>query len=53
MIFLNKPYFMTNQDWYRRDEELGRFVLTDKAPPKAVESYKKFYDLLEEMVIEN
>ena len=41
------PYFMKNEEWYRYDEEKGKLVLTDKAPPEAVKSYKKFYRLLE------
>lgn len=38
------PYFMENEEWYYFDYKKGKFVLTDKAPEKAVESYKDFYD---------
>lgn len=38
-----RPYFMTNKDWYYYDEEEFKYKLTDKAPPKAVESYNEFY----------
>ena len=46
-----RPYFMTNKDWYyinddEDDVDYG-YKLTDKAPPEAVESYKKFYEELE------
>lgn len=41
-----EPYFMTNEDWYVWDEDDGvhGYKLTKQAPPKAVESYKEFYD---------
>lgn len=38
-----QPYFLTNEDWYYFDEDEFRYKLTDKAPEKAVESYKQFY----------
>lgn len=39
------PFFMTNEEWFRRvsDENGSRLELTDKAPKKAIESYKRFY----------
>lgn len=37
------PYFMTNEDWFYFDEEEFCLKLTEKAPPKAIKSYKKFY----------
>ena len=40
---LEKPYFMENEDWYRFDEKEFKYVLTDVAPKKAVDSYNKFY----------
>ncbi len=39
-----KPYFMENKEWYYFDEENFCYKLTDKAPKKAIESYKEFYD---------
>lgn len=42
-----KPYFMTNKDWYYFDEKDFCYKLTDKATEKAKESYKEFYELLE------
>ena len=47
MLFRKPPYFMSNKKWYRFDEEKHRYVLTEDAPPKAVESYNKFYEMLE------
>ncbi|MGL5049553.1 MAG: hypothetical protein ACRC6E_02815 [Fusobacteriaceae bacterium] len=43
---LGEPYFMTNKEWYKRDEETGELVLTEKATKKAKESYKEFYKQL-------
>lgn len=41
-----EPYFMTNKDWFYFDENDFMYKLTDQAPPKAIESYNEFYDLL-------
>lgn len=43
------PYFMKNEKWYRFDEELEKYVLTDEAPQKAKESYKEFYEDSDDM----
>lgn len=43
---LEKPYFMENKEWYYFDEKEFKYKLTDKATPKAVESYKKFYAMV-------
>ena len=32
-----KPYFMKNKEWYRYDAKENKYVLTEKAPPKAQE----------------
>lgn len=45
-MFIDKPYFMNNEDWFYFDGAERRYKLTDKAPLKAVESYKEFYSLL-------
>lgn len=37
------PYFKKDKEWYTWDEEKNKYVLTDKAPPEAIESYKEFY----------
>lgn len=44
-----KPYFMTNEEWYILDDVTGEIKLTEKAPPEAVESYKKYMKQIEEM----
>lgn len=43
MTQLNRAYFTTNEEWYVYNVKKGILELTDKAPPKAVESYKEFY----------
>lgn len=37
------PYFMKNKAWYKYDDKLETWVLTDKAPPEAVKSYEEYY----------
>lgn len=40
------PEFMENEEWYTRienDDGSVDYVLTDKAPQKAIESYEEFY----------
>ena len=39
-----KPYFLTNKEWYYYDEEEYCWKLTEKAPPEAVKSYKEYYE---------
>jgi len=51
-VQIDEPFFMTNEEWYEFDTELRRLVLTDKAPPEALESYNEFYGLLEGIVLE-
>ena len=48
MIINERPYFLTNREWYYFDEKEWCFKLTDKASPKAKESYEEFYKELEE-----
>lgn len=43
-----QPFFMTNEEWYYHDKKKNRFFLTDKAPKEAQESYKKYYEQLDE-----
>ena len=40
---LDMPYFMNNPDWYYFDYAAKKYVLTDKAPQKARQSYKDYY----------
>lgn len=46
-MFLNKPYFLSNKNWYYFDENEFCYKLTEKADEKAKQSYKEFYDELE------
>lgn len=39
----DKPYFMSNPEWFYFDEKEWKYFLTDKAPNKAKESYTEFY----------
>ena len=41
-----KPYFMENENWFYYDEEKEIYKLTKEAPKEAIESYKEFYELL-------
>ena len=43
MNILDKPYFMSNEDWYYWDKKEWKYKLTDKAPPMAIISYNEFY----------
>lgn len=43
---LERPYFMTNEEWYHYDYKERKLTLTDKAPPEAVKSYEEFYKSL-------
>lgn len=45
---LDMPYFMNNPDWYYYDYDAKKYKLTDKAPQKAQDSYKKFIKALKE-----
>lgn len=47
MIVQDIPYFMTNENWYYYDYEKLKYMLTDRAPQKAVRSYKEFYNMLD------
>ena len=42
MTVRDMPYFMTNEGWYEFDFEKRIFVLTEKAPEKAKESYEEY-----------
>lgn len=41
------PYFMKDQTWFYFNGK--EYVLTEKAPQKAVESLKEYYDTEREM----
>ena len=46
MVLIEKPYFLANKEWYEYDEKSKKYILTDKAPEKAKQSYKEFYKLI-------
>lgn len=39
---VDMPYFMENKEWYQFDYEKRKYVLTEKAPEEAKQSYKEF-----------
>lgn len=43
MAIQKQPYFMENEEWYEYDNEKGKYILTEKAPQEAVDSYNDFY----------
>jgi hypothetical protein len=43
LMISEKPYFMQNKEWYYFDELEFKYKLTEKAPQKAIESYKEYY----------
>lgn len=48
---LDMPYFMENEEWYEFDFLQRKYVLTDKAPEAAKESYKKYYEELNKSTV--
>ncbi len=40
---VDMPYFMENDEWYYFDSTQRKYLLTEKAPQKAQESYTHFY----------
>lgn len=45
-----QPKFMDNEEWYKLNEDLETmdefgYILTDKAPKEAVDSYNEFYGI--------
>ena len=45
-MLLERPYFMENKEWYWSKPGKTGYMLTDKAPEKAKQSYKEFYEEL-------
>lgn len=42
----DRPFFMTNEEWYivdENDDDYG-YKLTEVAPQDAIDSYNEFYD---------
>lgn len=56
-MLLDRPYFLKNKEWYIEEDDAHlpsclrknkrQYRLTDKAPQKAIDSYNKYYELLE------
>ena len=40
---IEKPFFMTNKEWFYFDEDKMKYFLTEKATEKAKKSYEEFY----------
>lgn len=56
-MLLEKPYFLQNKEWYKENEDIPTFfggkgqrkyILTKKAPQKAIDSYNEYYKKIEE-----
>ena len=52
-MFIDEPYFMTNEEWYYFDTKDKIYKLTDGTPDKAIESYKEFYKQLNQDLTNN
>jgi hypothetical protein len=50
-MILDKPFFMSNESWYTWNEHDFRYELTEEAPLEAVNSYKEFYEILDNRFI--
>lgn len=55
-MLLDKPYFLKNKEWYIENKDIPSFlggkkqrqyILTDKAPQKAIDSYNEYYNKIE------
>lgn len=42
-----EPYWHKNKDWYYWDSKDQKYKLTNKAPQKAIDSYKEYYKDIE------
>ena len=40
---IEKPFFMTNKEWFYFDEDEMQYFLTEKATAEAKKSYEEFY----------
>ena len=45
---MDMPYFLENEEWYteRLNNGCAVYTLTDKAPQKAIDSYKEYHEML-------
>lgn len=46
-IIAEQPYFLENKEWYSYDYKNCKYILTDKATKEAKESYKQFYNIID------
>ena len=46
---LDEPYFLSNDRWCYFDVKKRKWMLTDEAPQKAIDSYKEYYKELREV----
>ena len=49
MTIVDEPLFLKNKSWYKYDDELFKYVLSEegKKNPEVVKSYNDFYETLE------
>lgn len=52
-MFLDEPYFMTNDDWYYFDTDEKIYKIKESAPMSAKESYKEYYEKLSGTQVNN
>lgn len=52
-MLLNRPYFMSNEDWYYYDYDKKIYKLTDKATKEAKNSYEEYYKILNSQYMNN
>lgn len=55
-MLLSEPYFLKNKEWYIENDDIPKFLggkserrylLTKKAPKKAIDSYNEFYKMID------
>lgn len=44
---LKEPYFMNNKEWYSYDFVNFKYILTEKAPKKAILNYNNYYSMMQ------
>ena len=50
---VDRPYFMSNKDWYEFDFKTRRFILSEKAPKEAEKSLNEYYKNVTERISHN
>jgi len=46
-----RPYFLSNEEWYYYDKEEFCYKLTNKATKEAIKSYEEFYSSSDDVCI--